>query len=102
MYRLIQNKTIIPYDPLELRGGVCIYRDPALFLYFLIFPVFGTFLGMDNSGERWLLSLIWVGDTKASVCHDLGMKFNQLSLLLMAPLNSVPTNTAKYVFKSTQ
>ncbi len=39
-----ESVSIITYDPLEVCGGVCICRDPALCLYFLIFAVFGTFL----------------------------------------------------------
>ncbi len=45
MHTLIQNQSlsVITYDPLEVCGGVCICRDPALCLYFLILLCSGRF-----------------------------------------------------------
>ncbi len=45
MYRLIEKQplSIITYDPLEVCGGVCICRDPALCLDFLILLSSGRF-----------------------------------------------------------
>lgn len=44
----------------------------------------------------------WASFGLATQKHQSRMRFNQLSFLLMAPLNSVPTKTAQYVFKSTR
>ena len=39
------NLSLITYDPLEVCGGVCVFTDPALCLYFTLFT---RFLGINT------------------------------------------------------
>lgn len=54
---------------------------------------------MNNSGERWLLSLIWVGDTKESKQNEIQSTF---FLAYGTSEQCTDKNCTVYVFKSTQ